>query len=189
MGMFEFRLGGPMNYLTLWGLQFSIGTFLLKVLCSIFSNSPVLIDLEKVYRLLALAIEGVVLLAYWPLAIINPEMVVPPDVVITLSDDLLLHCYPGLLIYLHQIFLSKRLIDNSGLLKLQTLNSRKVHSNVFVILFGMFYTCWIEYSSTRFNPKVFPYPFLDIIFLGRYTIYISFLFIGLFLLRLPQPSS
>lgn len=158
--------GGRTRFLTMWGLFFSILTFMSGVLVGLFPNNHFFRDLKKVSGTISMPLESVITTLYWSIVLLKPELMVDPSVNLELppiSIDLALHLYPIILHWIDFFFLSDRLTTGSNnLTRIRLSNGTQIRVFNLVIIIALAYASWIEIA--RIGPSKFtlPYPFLEI---------------------------
>lgn len=166
--------GGLSNFLTFWGLLLTWLTFLLKLVLYVsesFQGS--LTQLHANANLIALPLETLISLVYWPIFLYDPSLIMPPPpaVKVELSFDLALHLFPAVLLWIDHLCFASGL-DTSNAIWI-------------IILFTILYSSWIESTSAYGNNRQMPYPFLTLATVRvRCIIYVSCATICYFLLLL-----
>ncbi|KAI7946932.1 hypothetical protein MJO29_011459 [Puccinia striiformis f. sp. tritici] len=109
-------MGGRSSFLTMWGLFFTTATFTLNVLISFFPKNSALRSFKKLSLAIALPVESAITSIYWPIIILNPKLMMPPDasMIMPLGMDLALHLYPALLLWIDYFAFSDRLKNPSN---------------------------------------------------------------------------
>ncbi|KAA1113275.1 hypothetical protein PGT21_027073 [Puccinia graminis f. sp. tritici] len=167
------KMGGRTHFLTMWGLFFATVTFVLNIMMAIFRKNSRLRDLRKLTLAIGLPLESVITTLYWPIIILNPNMMMLSELelVIPLSVDLALHLYPAVLLWIDYLVFSDRFADSSS--RKITL-TKDIHLSILqlTLLLTLAYVSRIELLC-YFNSDIpLPYPFLnDVDFPVRVAIY------------------
>ncbi|GMK55969.1 hypothetical protein CspeluHIS016_0210250 [Cutaneotrichosporon spelunceum] len=174
---FEAEYGGNLQYLTVVGMVATCITMGLSAVNDLMPF-PVLHGAKRLVALAAMPVEITISAIYWPLILLAPQLMIPPDlqaapdadikaasadaplVFLPMWMDLGLHAVPAAALII-DFFLLER--------KYRPPMSNKVAIAV-AILFTSGYASWVEHCAS-INGH-FPYPFLTIMsFSGRVKMY------------------
>ncbi|EIW69504.1 hypothetical protein TREMEDRAFT_30965 [Tremella mesenterica DSM 1558] len=160
-------------YLTIIGL---FGSGMVMIFSSISDLLPSVSFVRRLKRsilLFAMPVEIVISSIYWPLVLFRPELMFPPNPVISITPepssspntdllfriplwmDLSMHAVPGIVLLLDFFLLEPKYR--------QPASTRG--AALLAIIFGTTYSLWIEYAS-NINGR-FPYPFLTVMTLSQ----------------------
>ncbi|POW02453.1 hypothetical protein PSTT_11804, partial [Puccinia striiformis] len=137
---------------------------------------------KKLSLAIALPVESAITSIYWPIIILNPKLMMPPDasMIMPLGMDLALHLYPALLLWIDYFAFSDRLKNPSNG-KIRLTESIQLSTFQLTVLVTVAYVSRVELSqkldgfflisNKNFSTKD-PYPFLnDVNFPIRLAIY------------------
>jgi FAR-17a/AIG1-like protein len=140
--------GWHFQYLTIIGLTLSTLTFTLGSLSDI-TLSPRLFLLKNMLSITSAPLSVLISTLYWSLWLIDPALVVPPELELPLLPDLSFHAFPSILLVVDLLFLSPP----------WTVTVLPATGISGVIAFA--YWFWIEvcYASNGF----YPYPLFELL--------------------------
>lgn len=140
--------GWHFQYLTIIGLTLSTLAFAAGLLADLIL-SPRLFLLKNLLSICCAPLEVLISVLYWGLRLIDPELVVPPTVVIPLNADISMHAVPAVVLLLDLLLLSPpwtiTVVPALGL------------SGVI----AMFYWFWIEHCYQ--HNGWYPYPIFEML--------------------------
>ncbi|KAF2790710.1 hypothetical protein K505DRAFT_377341 [Melanomma pulvis-pyrius CBS 109.77] len=147
--------GWHFQYLTIIGISISTLCFASALLADI-TSSPALFALKNYLSLVAAPIEILISILYWSLRVIDPALVVPPDLpMLPLATDIGFHFVPAALLTLDNILLSppwptRPISPHAPLITL-----------VLSTSLAFLYWFWIEHCYT--HNGFYPYPIFQLL--------------------------
>ncbi|ORY25722.1 FAR-17a/AIG1-like protein [Naematelia encephala] len=174
------QYGGHLQYLTILGLIGSGLVMLLSAASDMLPSVKALKKIKRTFLLFALPVELVISSIYWPLVLLAPHLMFPPNPDLVSSPepssipqaDLLFRIPLWMDLSMHALPAAVLLLDFFALERRYTPPASTFGAPILAFTFGGAYANWIEHCAS-INGK-FPYPFLTVLdFQGRVAVYVG----------------
>ncbi|KAG7195988.1 uncharacterized protein KQ657_002375 [Scheffersomyces spartinae] len=140
---------GCWQFLTNLSLLYTLLVFAIGTLAHMF-QSPVLYSLKNYLHPIALALESVVALVYWPLRLFKPQLILTRDFFLPMDVDLAIHLLPVVSLSIdYFLFMPKWLLSHTS-------------AFLFVTSLAMGYYLLLKQLVDVENGAIYPYQFLNV---------------------------
>lgn len=140
---------GCWQFLTNLSLLYTLIVFAIGTLAHVF-KSPFLYSLKNNLHPIALALESVVALVYWPLRLFRPQLILTRDFFLPMNVDLAIHLLPVVSLSVdYFVFMPKWLLSHTA-------------AFLFVTSLSMGYYYLLKQIVDVENGAIYPYQFLNV---------------------------